>query len=78
MTSEAAKARDEQLVAAIAVVLTQEHLFVVEDRYRWIRRSPEGAFEVYGPSLSRSEGFHEVDDAVRFFLDLCDADRELW
>jgi hypothetical protein len=78
MTTEAAKARDDQLVAAITVVLTQDYRFVVEDRNHWIRKTHEGLFEVYGPLLAEAEKFNEADAAVRFFLDLCDAAKESW
>lgn len=76
MTDEATKARDEQLVAAIAVILTHSAGFGIEIATDlWIDRTEDGRFCVSRMHLGRlipEDMFDDVNDAVRFFLDLRD------
>jgi hypothetical protein len=76
MTAEAAKARDAQLVAAFAVILTHPAGFGIElFADLWIDPIEDGRFRVGRMRLGQlvtEEIFEDVSDAVRFYLDLRD------
>lgn len=77
MTDEIAKARDEQLMASMAVVLTLGH--GIEAMSQDIRIVPtNGQFVVqtlgrdFGQGVPLVEAFTDVRSAVAHYLDLCD------
>lgn len=77
MSEQAAKARDEHLVAAIAVILTHPAGFGIEVMTDlWIHRGEDARFYVSRMHLGKllpEDVFDEVSDAARFFLDAREA-----
>jgi len=74
MTSEAAKARDEHLIAALVVVLVAGHAIEREDVRLY--REDNGRFVVrirVDQFTYNIEFFDEAHDAAALYLDLCEA-----
>jgi hypothetical protein len=76
MTDEMIRAREEQLIAAIAVVLTHPLSFSVEMLGDvMIRRMPDGQIHVSSYRIGFDDTEDKFDDlrqAINFFLDMCD------
>ena len=78
MTEEAAQARDEHVMSALAVILTAGHKVVCNDGSLAIKRTPDGQFEVRiagldsGLPTERDDVFDDVRSAVAYYLDLLD------
>jgi hypothetical protein len=78
MTDPQARARDEQLIAAMTVVLTAGHTIQDAEGELRVIAAPEGLYlvtnmdeEPKADYLVREE-FDDVHAAVRYYLDLCD------
>jgi hypothetical protein len=78
MTTDEAKARDEQLIASLVVTLTAGHAIESRDRALRIERSDDQRFVVriqlndLGLLGDRDDYFEDARSAVAYYLDLCD------
>ncbi len=78
MTSDATKARDEHLIAAMAVILTSGYAIENHRGDARIERE-DGQFRVLtlehpdrGLARPIREHFDDVNEAIRYYLDACD------